>query len=96
MRLFLHFLCCSNWCIHLFVALYLNFLIEEEKYRDASTTLREVEPIYSELKGFMEEQWQLHESLLDSEKATEVMAINLGPKQGKLSSLLEYQRKLES
>jgi hypothetical protein len=74
----------------------LNFLIEEEKYRDASTTLREIEPIYNELKGFMEEQWQLHESLLDSEKATEVMAINMGPKQGKLSSLLEYQRKLES
>ncbi len=69
---------------------------EEEKYRDTSTTLREIEAICSELKGFVEEQWQLHESLLDSEKATEVMAINMGPKQEKLSSLLKYHRKLES
>lgn len=45
---------------------------------------------------FVEEPWQLHESVLDSEKATEVMAINMGLKQGKLSSLLEYNQKLES
>jgi hypothetical protein len=38
----------------------------------------------------------LHESLRDSKKAIEVMAINMGPKKGKLSSLLDYHRKLES
>ncbi len=69
---------------------------EEEKYRDASTTLRESDEICNELEIFEEEQWQLHESLRDSEKAIEVMAINMGPKKGKLSSLLDNHRKLES
>jgi hypothetical protein len=32
------------------------------------------------LEIFEKEQWQLHESLRDSEKAIEVMAINMGPK----------------
>jgi hypothetical protein len=58
--------------------------------------MKEIVAICSELKVFVEEQWQLHDSLLDSEKATEMMAINMGLKQGKLSSLLEYNQKLES
>jgi hypothetical protein len=45
---------------------------------------------------FVEEQYQLHESVGDPEKAFDLMAITMGLKKGKLSSLLDFLRKMES
>ncbi len=42
---------------------------EEEKYRDVSKSLREIDIICNELEMFVEEQYQLHESVGDPEKA---------------------------